>query len=120
MNSRSRSGVSVTDGRTPASLHNASTESQSSGWPSRMRRSLMVAESSPSAIGEYQPEVYEANSPAGETEGSSLVAARLLRTLDANGGHSRRSPSRPHGEWPTSRMRQNPLRDGGSNCSQFR
>src|SRR5207245_5837806 len=85
-----------------------------------------------SAIGEYQPEVYEANSPAGETEGSSLVAARLLRTLDANGGHSRRSPWRAHGNGPRVGCAKIPSatvariirnftdREGGSGIGQIR
>ena len=85
-----------------------------------------------SAIGEYQPEVYEANSPAGETEGSSLVAARLLRTPDANGGHFRRSPWRAHGNGPRAGCAKIPSatvariicnftdREGGSGIGQIR
>src|SRR6266404_9442384 len=61
----------------------------------------------PAQLAITSPTHYEATS-AGWRLGARVVAARLLARLDANGGHSRRSPSRPHGEWPTSRMRQNP------------
>src|SRR5438552_16844221 len=42
----------------------------------------------------------EARSAAGRSRGLSATAARLLARLDANGAHSRLSPSRPHEEWP--------------------
>src|SRR6266404_8679713 len=72
-----------------------------------------------SAIGEYQPEVYEANSPAGETEG----VESCRREAPAHPGCERRAFSSESvasaREWPTSGLRQNPLRDRGSNYSQF-